>query len=154
MPPVECRSRPETQSLPYSRIRFRHRSVCPMLSPAITGKLPPTVDEMAIVLARASTSLPKAHCDNAKTQHMVGADRSGRRRISVRSAYSRGVNFRQPSIHGYEIIDIFGFVLPNWARYCPRTTTALCIERSNCKLPSRKGSPLITVKRFELTSVI
>ncbi len=47
-----------------------------MLSPAITGKLP---EMMAIVLARASTSLPKAHCDNA--QHMVGADRSGRWRI-------------------------------------------------------------------------
>ena len=58
MPPVECRSRPETQSLPYSRIRFRHRSVSPMLSPAITGKLPATVDEMAIVLARASMQSP------------------------------------------------------------------------------------------------
>jgi hypothetical protein len=32
--------------------------------------------------------------------------------------------------------------------------TALCIERSNCKLPSRKGAPLIAVKRFELTSVV
>jgi hypothetical protein len=32
--------------------------------------------------------------------------------------------------------------------------TALCIERSNCKLPSRKGAPLIAVKRLELASVI
>jgi hypothetical protein len=80
-----------------------------MLSPAITGKLPATVDEMAIVLARVDESrdlrsarlrlrylrsappqrkrlhdwtseMPKAHCDNAKLT-MVGADRSGRRRI-------------------------------------------------------------------------
>ena len=31
---------------------------------------------------------------------------------------------------------------------------ALCIKGSNCKLPSRKGAPLIAVKRLELTSVI
>ncbi len=33
-------------------------------------------------------------------------------------------------------------------------TTALGIERSNCKLPSRKGAPLIAVKGLELASVI
>jgi hypothetical protein len=36
----------------------------------------------------------------------------------------------------------------------PSPISALCIERSNCKLASRKGAPLIAVKRLELTSVV
>ena len=32
--------------------------------------------------------------------------------------------------------------------------TALCVERSNCKLPSRKGASLIAIKCLELASVI
>jgi hypothetical protein len=71
---------------------------------------------------------------------------------------SRGVNLLSPTVNlwHYEIIDIFGFVLPNTLSIFRTVvlTAALCIERSNCKLPSRKGAPLIAIKRLELASVI
>jgi hypothetical protein len=53
-------------------------------------------------------------------------------------------------------IDLFGFVLPklyqSWqARY---VAAALCIERANCKLSSRKGAPLIAVHGYQLKRFI
>ena len=55
-----------------------------------------------------------------------------------------------------EIVDIFGFVLPNRTIIGSLSYScgaALCIKHSDCKLAPRKGAPLIAVKR-KLTSVI